>query len=93
MQKRGIVMTIKELRQFFNDHLVPEKLYSLNGNHKNRICLEKSDDGWDLYFSDHKVKVGLLHYPTEAEACIGMKAEIHKIMRSIYGLSWANTPV
>ena len=35
-------MTIKELRLFFNDHLVPEKLYSLNGNHKNRICLEKS---------------------------------------------------
>ena len=32
-------MTVKELKKFFEDHLVPSRLYHMKGGyHKNRIC-------------------------------------------------------
>ena len=82
-------MTTKELKSYFKEHLVPERLYHLKGNHKNRICLEKCREGYEVYFSDRKQKVGLLHFATENEACQRMKEEIRKMMVSLYGLSFA----
>ena len=86
-------MSRNELAVFLKEHLVPAKLYSLNGNHTNRICLEKSKQGWEVYFSDQKQKIGLLKFSSESDACARMKTEILKIMQSLYGLSWANMPV
>ena len=35
-------MTVKELKKFFEDHLVPSHLYHMKGGyHKNRICIPK----------------------------------------------------
>ena len=33
-------MTVKDLKKFFKEHLVPANVYSFRGgNHKNRICM------------------------------------------------------
>ena len=82
-------MTRKELNVFLKSHMVPQKFYSLNGNHKNRICLEQTGSSWQVYFSDKKEKVGLLQYATESEACLRMKEEVKKLMELCYGLTWA----
>lgn len=84
-------MTIRELKTFFKDHFVPEKLYNLKGgSHTNRICIGKSDsnDGWDVYFSEKKNKIGLMHFFTENDACQYMKEEVCKVMEQVYGMSW-----
>lgn len=82
-------MTGRELHEFFKEHLVPSKLYKINGHHNHRICMEKDDSGWDVYFRDRKDKVGLIHFANEADACNGMKNEIRKLMQCMYGVSWA----
>lgn len=86
--EREINMTRKELKIYLKDHLVPARLYDLKSNHKNRLCMEKAKNGYDIYFSDHKEKIGLLHFATESEACQRMKEEISKLMVSLYGLSF-----
>ncbi len=82
-------MTIKELKKFFSDHLVPASVYNLSGgNFPNRICLSKESNGWDVYFSERKDKIGLMHFATESEACARMKEEVCKVMEQIYGVTW-----
>ncbi len=81
-------MTGKELSEFFKAHLVPSNLYKIGGKHNNRICLEKTDSGWDVFFSEKKDKVGLLHFEDESSACLSMKNEIRKMMEIIYGMTW-----
>ncbi|MGN0275121.1 MAG: hypothetical protein ACI4DT_10185 [Chordicoccus sp.] len=83
-------MTAKELRKYFKEHLVPKKLYALNGSHNKRICLSGSaKTGWDVYFSDKKQKVGNMHFASEADACTEMKNQIRRIMEVMYGVTWA----
>ncbi len=84
-------MTGKELRRFFEEHMVPSKLYKIGGAQNKRICLEKSGDGWDVFFSEHRKKIGVLHYQDENAACLSMKNEIRKLMEMMYGLTWART--
>ncbi len=83
-------MTMKELAAFFHEHRVPEKLYKIGKHGKNRICLEKGKDGWEVYFYDKKQKVGAMYYGDEESACLGMKNEIRKLMEQMYGLTWAS---
>ena len=82
-------MTRKELKEFFETHMVPSKLYKIGGKHNKRICMEKSGDGWDVFFSEKKKRVGTLHYADEESACLSMKNEIRKLMEAMYGLTWA----
>ena len=82
-------MTGKDLKKFFEEHLVPSRLYKIGGKHNHRICLEKSENGWDVFFSENREKVGLLHYDDEASACLSMKNEMRKMMELLYGLTWA----
>ena len=86
-------MTTKELKKFFEEHLVPSKIYSLKGNHKNKICLEKREEGWQVYFSDEKERIGILSFAAESEACNRMKEEIEKVMELVYGLKFCNFAV
>ena len=81
-------MTAAELQDFLKEHLVPSKLYKIGKNHDGSICLTKSGDEWELYFSDHKEKVGLMRFTDENAACLKMKDELRKIMESVYGLTW-----
>ena len=84
-----IVMTGKELNEYFKNHLVPSRLYKIGGKHNNRICMEKSDKGWEVFFSERKDKVGLMHFEDESSACASMKDEIRKMMEILYGITWA----
>lgn len=84
-------MTVKELKKFFKNHLVPSRLYKLKGgNHKNRICIarNKKKQEWEVYFSEGKTKIGLMQFATESEACQRMKEEVCKVMEQLYGVSW-----
>ena len=83
-------MTGKELKKFLEDHLVPSKLYKIGGRKEKRICMEKSATGWDVFFSEHKQRIGLTHYRDEASACKGMLNEIRKVMELMYGLTWVS---
>ena len=81
-------MTGKELKLCLKEHMVPEQLYKIGGHHNRRICLEQSRDGWDVFFSEKKNKVGLMHFSDEESACISMKNELRKMMELMYGLTW-----
>ncbi len=81
-------MTVNELKSFFKEHLVPSKLYKIGKELDGRICLTKSGDEWELYFSDHKEKVGLMRFADENTACVKMKEELRKIMESVYEITW-----
>jgi hypothetical protein len=83
-------MTVKELKVFFKEHLVPSHLYNLKGGSRsNRICLGKSKENmWEVYFSEKKNKIGLMQFATENEACQHMMDEIRKVMEQIYGITW-----
>ncbi len=87
--EEAISMNIKDLKHFFKEHLVPKKYYKIGKEHKNRICLIKSTDGWDIFFKDDKEKVGTQHYSDESSACVAMMNEIRKLMESANGLTWA----
>lgn len=82
-------MTTKDLKEFFKEHLVPDKLYDLKGSRNNRLCMEHAKDGWNVYFAERKDKVGLMHFGTEAAACASMKEEMRKVMAGMYGLTWS----
>lgn len=84
-------MTVKDLKKFFKEHLVPANVYSFKGgSHKNRICMGRTKKGWEIYFSDKKKKIGLMQFASESEACQRMKEEVLKLMEQVYGLSWRN---
>ncbi|MBP3902142.1 MAG: hypothetical protein J6D53_11950 [Blautia sp.] len=82
-------MTANELKVFLKEHRVPGKYYKIGGRHNHRICMEKTDSGWEVFFSDNRDKVGLTQYNDEASACKGMKDEIRKLMELVHGMTWA----
>jgi hypothetical protein len=79
----------KELKKFFKEHLVPSKLYKVGGHHKNRVCLDKTENGWAVFFQDKKERIGVINFPDEASACDKMKEELRKMMEQLYGVTWA----
>ena len=50
--------------------------------------MDRAGDQWEVYFSDHKQKVGILRFEDEQSACLGMKDELRKLMEQMYGVSW-----
>ncbi len=84
-------MNTKELKKYFKEHLVPSKLYKIGGSHKNRICLDKTESGWRVFFQDKKDKIGVMNFNDEASACNTMKNELRKLMEQMYGVTWAPT--
>ena len=84
-------MTAKELKKFFKEHLVPSKLYKIGKKHDGRICLTKDKGIWEVYFLDHKEKIGLIRYEGENSACQAMKNEQRKIMEAFYEITWTPT--
>ena len=82
-------MNRKELQKYLKQHLVPSKLYKIGGTHKNRICMDRTENGWAVFFQDKKDKIGVMNFVDEASACNVMKDEIRKLMEQLYGLTWA----
>ena len=83
-------MTVKELKVFFKEHLVPSHLYNLKGGtHGGRICLSKTrQNSWEVYFCEKKNKIGLMQFATESEACQRMMDEVRTVTEQIYCLPW-----
>ncbi len=83
-------MTVKELKRFFKEHLVPSRLYHVGRKSRpGRICLSMNEGGsYDVYFSEKKDKIGLMSFATENEACQKMMDEVCKVMESLYGVTW-----
>ena len=63
--------------------------YKIGGHHKNRICLDKTDKGWAVFFQDNKERIGVMNFVDEASACNSMKDELRKLMEQLYGITWA----
>ncbi len=82
-------MNAQELKSYLEEHLVPSKLQKICGSHKNRICMDKTENGWAVWFQDKKEKIGVLNFVDEASACNRMKDEVRKLMEQLYGLTWA----
>ncbi|MBE5825767.1 MAG: hypothetical protein E7307_03930 [Butyrivibrio sp.] len=82
-------MNTKELKKYLKQHLVPSKLYKIGGAHKNRICMDRTEKGWAVFFQDKKDRVGVMNFVDEASACKFMKDELRKLMEQLYGLTWA----
>ena len=82
-------MNTKELKRFLKEHLIPSKLYKVGGHHKNRICLDKTKNGWAVFFQDNKDRIGEIDFVDEASACDKMKDELRKLMEQMYGITWA----
>jgi len=87
----GGIMTAKELKKFFKEHLVPSKLYKIGKERDGRVCLTKEGNFWEVYFMDHKEKIGLMKFTDENSACLKMKDELRKIMETIYEITWMPT--
>ena len=83
-------MNTRELKKYLKEHLVPSKLYKIGGSQRNRICLDRTESGWAVYFMDKKEKIGLMNFVDEASACSRMKDELRKLMELMYGLTWAS---
>ncbi len=81
-------MNTQELKSYLEEHLVPSKLYKIGGSHKNRICLDKTENGWQVFFQDKKEKIGVMNFVDEAAACNSMKDELRKLMEQLYGITW-----
>lgn len=84
-------MTAKELKHFFKEHLVPSKLYKIGKRRDGRVCLTKKDGIWEVYFFDHKEKIGLMRFTDENSACQSMMNELRKIMESVYEITFIPT--
>ena len=74
-------MTISEMKKYFTEHLVPSKLYQIGGESNGRICLEKSNGVWEVFFFDNMKKVGSIFFKDETSACSRMVQEVVKVMK------------
>ncbi|MBQ9490118.1 MAG: hypothetical protein IJU80_09320 [Lachnospiraceae bacterium] len=73
-------MTASELKNYLTEHLVPSKLYQIGGEESGRICLEKVNGLWEVFFCEGKKKIGTLFFKDETSACAHMLKEITKVV-------------
>ena len=80
MNKIALIKKLKE-------NNISDRYFCLNGGLPyDKICLEKNEDKWEVYYSEGKAKIGLMQFDNESEACQCMKEEVSTVMELIYGL-------
>lgn len=64
-------MTVQDLKAKLDTFAVPEHMYSLlkGGLPNERLCLIKTDDGWEIYYSERGEKNGIKSFDSEDAAC------------------------
>lgn len=64
-------MNVTELAQKLTEQGVSEEWYSLlsGGLPNERLCLIKTETGWQVYYSEHGEKNGIKFFDTEDGAC------------------------
>ncbi|GAB4029967.1 hypothetical protein [Spirosoma gilvum] len=49
---------------------IPQDAYCLHGGLPHEAyCLNQTDDGWEVYYSERGSKTGLTFFSTETDAC------------------------
>ncbi len=73
-------MTIPELRNKLKKEDIPENMYSLliGGFPNEAFCLIKTENGWEVYYSERGKKRGIKQYASESEACEYMYKKLSK---------------
>lgn len=69
-------MKINELRLKLEKLGVPRRVYSLSGWSDERLCLEKRDEVWDVFFVERGQKRAARTFETEDQACEYMLDEL-----------------
>ena len=67
-------MTILELKKVLDENNIPRNLYNLemSGLKDQRICVEKTENGWNVYYSERGQKFDLKRYFSEHDACMDL---------------------
>ena len=67
-------MTILELKKTLDENNVPRNLYNLekSGLKDQRVCLENTENGWNVYYSERGQKFDLEKYFNEHDACMDL---------------------
>lgn len=77
-------MNITELKNFLAEHLVPTKLYQIGGASDDRICLDKQNGFWEVFFCEKGNKFCSTLFQDEQSACARMLKELSKVMEIAY---------
>lgn len=64
-------MNIKQLETKLKKNHIPDWHYNLSGTGRNdeRLCIEKSNKGWNVYYLERGERTTDLMFDTEDEAC------------------------
>ena len=64
-------MNIKQLETELKKNHIPDWYYNLSdtGRNDERLCIEKSDKGWIVYYLERGERTTDLMFDTEDEAC------------------------
>lgn len=64
-------MNIRQLERELKINHIPEWRYNLSGTGRNdeRLCIEKTDKGWNVYYLERGERTTDLMFDKEDEAC------------------------
>ena len=73
-------MNILELKEILKSEKIPERYYLLEarGIREDKICLEFTDDVWQVYYSERGEKYNAAEFPDESGACGEMLQRLRK---------------
>ncbi|OGX60660.1 MAG: hypothetical protein A2189_05000 [Paenibacillus sp. RIFOXYA1_FULL_44_5] len=75
-------MTKSEILVLLKKEGIPEDRYSLDGgSHHNRLCLERKNNRWYVYYSENGVKINVNNFILEEIACRHFYDELVKMIR------------
>lgn len=74
-----MLMNREELKKVFEKSSIPNSYYSLNGGLPSEAyCINQSDKGWEVYYSERGMKSCLKIFDTEEDACLYLKSQVEK---------------
>ncbi|MBI0472626.1 hypothetical protein EXT68_22475 [Pectobacterium parmentieri] len=76
-----IFMNKDELRDRLIKEKISRSLYSLDGGLPDeKLCLDRENGYWFIYYSERGIKTGMINFPTENEACQYIYDQINEII-------------
>ncbi len=78
-------MNREELEKKLKMTGVPEYIYNLtdHGKKDERLCLERDQDKWSVYYSERGIKTTNKYFDSEDAACQFLYEQLHGIGRII----------
>ncbi|MDE6625517.1 MAG: hypothetical protein K2K56_03985 [Lachnospiraceae bacterium] len=75
-------MNIEQLRSYLIINDVPDDLYSLDGGLPSEAyCINKVEEGWEVYYSERGLKSQLVKFDIEDKACLYLQSIIKDILK------------